>query len=320
MASITDVQIFLANPGFVSPISTYSAASLYSAIPLRKTNSKTQCLSCAELTLDQTEIAKFIASASIDPALALKNYKFNDVAPAETTPDIPILIDPPVGPVGPVLSVPLSIWLPMDSSGADPVDISGHGFTPTPKVGAVMQSGIVLPGKSWAGYSPSQSIMLGSRWEFGNYLGCSINGTNFIIDVQVYLPASGINPDLDGTPVPNIIYGGGAPDSGAPRFGVFYNSDTGLRELAMQSSQNIAWAAEAFPLDAWVHVRAEYDLLSQTIKLYQNNVLKAQYSGYTYLENGEGAITYNLGSAEYNGPYSFSWGGYISQFKLYLPT
>ena len=222
----------------------------------------------------------------------------------------------------------LQISIPMSSVSTNPPpDESGNGHTPTVEANpndwwdvvnsATIQSGVVRPGKAYAGFSPAPY----SRWCFGAPAPWnSLHDCSFAIECWCYLPTGSLNADSGQAGLQNIIYGGGCPDSGAPRFGV--ELFDGVARLAMHSNTGSVPSSVAWPFDTWVLCQVRYDRTTGRTLLFQQGSLVGSSSSVEYLESWYGYWTlvpgYNLGAAEYNGPYTMPWNGYLSDFKLWL--
>jgi hypothetical protein len=229
----------------------------------------------------------------------------------------------------------LSIDLPLtESPDINITNQSGIDYHPIAIDSPSIQSSIKRPGKSFAAYTPGTSVgQTQGRWSFGAPNACNslINGS-FALQAWVYLPQT----NFTGFFVPvfnwllggkNIFYGGGGPNSFAPRIGV-YEDSLGQRRLTIESldvdsegqpiGPSYIRSQEVFPFDQWVHVAVTYDQSSNTTILYSDGFEVARDENVTYHHSGP-IIEYNLGSAEYNWWWAFSWRGYISNFRLYTP-
>ena len=203
----------------------------------------------------------------------------------------------------------VSVDLPMTNDATNPPP--NQAYNPTPALiaqgGPLIQSTVKRSGKSYSGYTP-----LGARWIFGMPAAWNdLGNCSFAIQAWVYLPANQLNTDYEWQQ--NIIYGGGGPSSGCPRFGV--QVINGAPRLCM-FGVGIVSSAAAFPLDAWVHVAVTYDLATTSTTIFLNGFPVGSSSTNTYVNSGA-SLQYNLGSAEYNGPWAMWWRGYICNFRLY---
>lgn len=217
----------------------------------------------------------------------------------------------------------VSIDLPLtDSNTLPPINESPLVNPPSIDGTPTLQSTIVRPGKSYSVQMPGlEDGTYSGKFNFGDSSSLnSLAGRSFAIQSWVYLPADQLTGTFDwgGDPIQgqNIIYGGGGPDSFAPRLGV--TQVLGTPKLVMFGDTGNVESSKAFPLDAWVHVAVTYDHDTTSTVLYMNGFPVGSSSTQSYSHVGP-TQQYNLGSAEYNGPWSMSWKGYISNFKLYVP-
>ena len=217
----------------------------------------------------------------------------------------------------------ISIDLPLsDSDTLPPINEAPIINAPTVVGTPTLQSTIVRTGKSFSALMPGLTDGTTSgRLSFGS--ASSVNSLaerSFAIQSWVYLPADQLTGEFDwsGQPVQgqNIIYGGGGPDSFAPRLGV--TQILGTPKLVMFGDTGNVESSKAFPLDSWVHVAVTYDHATTSTVLYMDGFPVATSSAQSYSHVGP-TQQYNLGSAEYNGPWAMSWKGYISNFRLYIP-
>ena len=223
--------------------------------------------------------------------------------------------------LGDYLTLPLatgvatSIDLPLTTSTANPpADESGGSHALTKDGSPTIQSSIVRPGKTYAAYTPGNSNgSYGGKWNFGIPTEWnSLNNRSFAMQAWVYLPTGSLTTAYEWSQ--NIIYGGGGPDSGAPRVGV--SMIDGGPKLFISGATGRVSSSVAFPYDTWVHVSVTHDHSTTKTAVYMNGFPVARSTTTIFTENGPNQ-QYNLGAAEYNGPWSMSWRGYISNFRLY---
>jgi len=223
----------------------------------------------------------------------------------------------------------VSIDLPLtDSDVAPPVNLANASHSPTVVGTPQIQTTIKRPGKSYAAFTPGLANGATSgRFSFGEAdYWTSLENRSFAMQAWVYLPAANlagtftwVGNTIQGL---NTIFGSGGVNGEGPRFGVVpVGGQPRLTMLgqAILTGPAAVVSTKAFPLDAWVHVAVTYDHERTSTVLYMNGIPVGSSDSVTYQATGL-VRQYNLGSAEYNGPWSMAWRGYISNFKLYTPA
>jgi hypothetical protein len=200
-----------------------------------------------------------------------------------------------------------------DISTNPPTDASGNGRTAIKSGLPTIQTSVVRPGKTYAGYCPGTPSQVSTGAWYWTYAAWNnITSKNYAIEAWINLPiinsVSGFKQQLCGAA------GGGAY---GPNFGIMtIGSDI---YLTTDSAYANPICAGKIPLtvNTWHHIAVTYTQTGLVTTLYFNGMLVGRANTYEPLTLNT-PTQYFLGGTHRDGNiYDNAFAGYISNFRLY---